>query len=109
VATNKKEPNTQSTKQIDARQIHGFQDVEVPSLYTNFMGVGTTPFDVSIIFAEVDQRDGKTEAMPKIKVMMAPEQAANLAGMLTQALHQFILANGKLRSSGRMEFPGEAK
>ena len=104
MATPKKDPRIARS---ESKEVHGLKDVEYPSIYSNFMGVGATPFDVSIIFAEVDQHGRTPEATPKMKVLMAPEQAANLVLMLTQTLKQFVTANGQLRNGGRMEISNE--
>lgn len=105
MATTKKTP--QVIESSIAKEIKGFKDVEFPSLYSNFMGVGANPFDISIVFAEVDQRGISTEAMPKMKVMMAPEQAANLIVMLSKTLQQYVATNGPLRNGGRMNLSDE--
>jgi hypothetical protein len=105
MATAKKE--TTSKPPSGMKQVQGIGDGEYSSLYSNYMGVGATPFDVSIIFAEVDQRGASVEATPRIKVMMAPEQAANLVMMLTQALQQFVAQNGPLRVSGKIDTPNQ--
>jgi hypothetical protein len=75
-------------------------DAEYPTVYSNFMGVGATPFDISIIFAEVSQ-DGKGLATPRVKIIIAPEQAANLIQMLGDILPKYVAVNGKLRHGGR--------
>jgi hypothetical protein len=102
MATAKKTSKTEDASVT--KQIHGFvKDAQYPTLYSNFMGVGASPFDVSIIFAEVDQSEEGSSAIPRMKVIMAPEQAANLIYMLSQVLKQYVAANGKLRAGGRMD------
>jgi hypothetical protein len=80
-----------------------FKDVEHPTVYSNMMGVGMTPFDITVTFAEVEK--GTPEeviGIPRVKVLLAPEQANNLLIMLKAVIDQYTAANGALRESGRV-------
>lgn len=83
------------------------KDVVYPSIYSNFLGVGATAFDISILFAEQDNStSGDADAIPRVKVTIAPEQAANLMQLLGTILQQYVEASGKLRKGG-LEIPTE--
>lgn len=80
------------------------KNTDCPTVYSNFMGVGATPFDLAIIFGEVDLTEGsESQANPKVKVILAPEQAANLIKMVGEVLKQYVAANGTLRTGGMIE------
>lgn len=80
-----------------------FKEIEYPSIYSNIMGVTATPFDVGIIFGEVDAAtDSEIVASPRAKVLLAPEQAANLVKLLNSVLDQFVKNNGQLRTDGNV-------
>lgn len=80
------------------------KNTDCPTVYSNFMGVGATPFDLAIIFGEVDlSEESGTGANPKVKVILAPEQAANLIKMVGDVLKQYVAANGSLRAGGVIE------
>ena len=72
------------------------------TIYSNYIGVEATPFDVALMFAEIDNNrsgDGQIIAIPKVKVIMAPEQAANLMRMLQEVLNKYIQRTGVLRQA----------
>jgi hypothetical protein len=80
-----------------------FKEVEYPSIYSNIMGITASPFDVGIIFGEVEAAVGsEIIANPRVKVLLAPEQAANLARLLNSVLDQYVKNNGQLRTGGSM-------
>jgi hypothetical protein len=91
--------NVESSTKSETRHGMRMADIECPTVYSNFMGVGATPFDLAIIFGEVDISDSHdAEANPKVKVILAPEQAANLIKMVKDVLDQYVQANGPLRN-----------
>ena len=71
-----------------------------PTYYSNVAAVGLTPFDVTIIFGEVE-RANATEVLcaPKAKLILSPEQASNLIQMLTKGLSTYSAQFGQLRSA----------
>lgn len=83
------------------------KDLDCPTVYSNFMGVGASPFDLSIMFGEVDLSGSIAgEATPKVKIIMAPEQADNLIRMMRSVLDRYIEANGPLRPGGMADLSG---
>ena len=87
-----------------------FKEIEYPSIYSNFMGIAATPFDVGIIFGEVVASEGnEVVPNPRVKVLLAPEQAANLAKLLNSVLDQYVKNNGQLRTSGKVDLIHEEK
>jgi hypothetical protein len=87
-------------------QVRRFKDIDYPAVYSNMMGIGATAFDISIIFGEVE-RAGKDEVVgiPRVKVTLSPEQAANLLIMVQAVLDGYVKGNGPLRESGRVIMP----
>jgi hypothetical protein len=84
-----------------------WKEGEVPTIYANMMGIGMTPFDVNIVFGEVLEADEKfLIGVPKIKVLLAPEQAVNLMKLLSVAVDAYVKANGTLRTSGAVDVTG---
>lgn len=78
-----------------------WKDQEHPTVYANLMGFGMTPFDLSIIFGEVgDATPEHVTGIPRVKVLLTPEQASNLATLLGVALSTYVTNNGQLRTSG---------
>ena len=85
------------------KQVNKFKEIEYPTVYSNMMGIGMTPFDIAIVFGEVDHATtDEVLAIPRVKVLLAPEQAANLLQMLGAALTKFSENNGNLRQLGRI-------
>jgi hypothetical protein len=85
------------------KQISRFKEIEHPSIYSNFMGVTASPFDISIIFGEVEQATAaEVVGIPRVKVTIAPEQAANLIQMLSSLLQKYVEGNGALRQSSKV-------
>ena len=72
-----------------------------PSVYSNIMAVGITPFDLSIVFGEVaGANPASVMAKPLVKVLISPEQASILMQILQQSLRTFVEGNGPLRPVG---------
>lgn len=81
-----------------------WKDGEYPTVYSNQIGVGMTPFDLAIVFGEVQNSDEATvTGIPRVKILLAPEQASNLIQLLTVALEHYSNANGPLRTSGAVD------
>jgi uncharacterized protein DUF3467 len=92
-----------SELKLGSGQTARFKEVEHPTIYSNMMGVGATPFDIAVTFAEVEK--GTPEeviGVPRVKILLAPEQASNLLIMLKAVLDQYTAGNGPLRESGRV-------
>lgn len=78
-------------------------EADHPTVYSNFIGVGATQFDVSIVFGEITGTDGPNAlATPRVKIVVAPEQAANLVRMLSATLENYVAHNGPLRNLGKI-------
>jgi hypothetical protein len=79
-------------------------EIEHPSIYANMLGIGMTAFDINIIFGEIIKADpSSVTGTPKVKIILAPEQAQNLIKLLTVAINSYAKANGPLRSSGSVD------
>ncbi len=60
-----------------------WKEQDYPTVYANLMGVGMTPFDIAIVFGEVgDSTATEVIGIPRLKLLLAPEQAANLQKIL---------------------------
>lgn len=83
-----------------------FKDVEYPTIYCNMMGIGATAYDITLILGEVESATkDEVVGIPKMKLLLAPEQAQNLLTMVKAVLDQYIKHNGPLRESGRVVMP----
>ena len=72
-----------------------------PSVYSNILAVGITPFDLSIVFGEVaGANPSSVMAKPLVKILISPEQASMLMQLLQQSLRIFTEGNGPLRPVG---------
>ncbi len=81
-----------------------WKEIEFPVVYANMMGIGMTPFDINVIFGEVVESDEKTiTGKPLVKILLTPEQAANLIKLVSIALESYTNANGALRTSGTVD------
>lgn len=86
------------------KRIAKWKDVEFPAVYANMMGIGMTPFDINVIFGEVLESDEETlTGRPLVKVLLAPEQAANLVKLVSIALEAYATAHGTLRTAGAVD------
>lgn len=81
-----------------------WKEQEHPTFYSNMLGIGMTPFDITVIFGEVTEADGTTvTGTPRVKVLLAPEQAVNLMKMLSVAVDSFTKTNGAIRTAGAVD------
>ena len=78
-----------------------WKEIDYPSVYANVMGFGMSPFDIALIFGEIgDSTPSQVLATPKVKLLLSPEQAANLMKLLGVALSAYVQNNGPLRPGG---------
>jgi hypothetical protein len=94
-----------NTSQSAAKQrATRFMEIEYPTIYSNIIGIGASPYDISIVFGVVDNAT-ETEVMakPLVKVLMAPEQAANVVKIISKMLERYQEANGQLRTSSTVD------
>jgi hypothetical protein len=85
-------------------QVVKWKEQEIPSVYANIMGIGMSPFDITLTFGEVgDSTPTEVMANPRAKVILSPEQAANLIKLLNFALTTYVENNGQLRTSGAVD------
>lgn len=86
------------------KRVAKWKEVEVQTVYANMMGIGMTPFDINIIFGEVAETDADSlTGVPKIKILLAPEQALNLIKLLSFAVDAYVKSNGTMRTSGAVD------
>lgn len=89
---------------LSSGQVVKWNEQEFPSVYANIMGLGMTPFDISLIFGEIgDSTPTEVTAKPRARVILSPEQVANLIKLLDFALSNYIQHNGQLRSGGAVD------
>ena len=82
-------------------QIMKWKEQEHPTVYANVMAFGMTPFDIALVFGEIgDSTSTEVTGIPRVKILLAPEQAANLMQLLGVALKTFVENNGQLRTAG---------
>jgi hypothetical protein len=87
-----------------------WKEQEYPTVYSNLMGFGMTPFDINLIFGEVDSATTtEVVGIPRVKLILTPEQAANLYKMLGVAVQAFVANNGALRSVGAIDVDSISK
>lgn len=95
---------TESKKATQVVQRIEWKDEQIPSIYANVMAIGITPFDISILLGEVEgASESVVKAKPKVKVIVAPEQASVLMQMIAQGLKTFVDGNGQLRPIGKQQ------
>ena len=65
------------------------------------MGFAMSPFDISLIFGEIgESTPTEVTGIPKVRVILSPEQASNLLKLLEVAVETYVANNGQLRTSG---------
>ena len=68
------------------------------------MGFALSPFDITLIFGEIgDATPTEVVGIPKARVILSPEQAANLIKLLDLGLATYVQNNGQLRTSGAVD------
>lgn len=93
-----------SEKTVARKRVAKWKEVEHPTLYINMMGIGMSPFDINLILGELTESDENSiTGTPKIKILLAPEQAANLVKLLSIAIDSYAKANGALRTAGAID------
>lgn len=86
---------------LPSGQVMKWKEQEFPTVYANIMGLGMTPFDMALVFGEVgDSTATEVTGIPKVKILLSPEQASNLMQLLGVALKKFVENNGQLRTAG---------
>lgn len=81
-----------------------WKEQEHPTVYSNMIGIGMTPFDINLIFGEVVDSDKETvTGSPRVKILLSPEQAANLQKLLSVTMDAYTKANGPIRSAGAVD------
>lgn len=77
---------------------------EVPTFYTNIIGFGVSPFDITLQFGEIESGSpAEIKAIPRVKVILSAEQASGLRQLLEVALEAFVKGNGPLRNVGNID------
>jgi len=75
-----------------------------PTVYANILAFGMSPFDISLMFGELGDSDGtNVTAHGRVKILLSPEQAANLIKLATAALNVYTKTNGAIRTSGAVD------
>ena len=68
------------------------------------MGFALSPFDVTLIFGEIGEATPtEVVGIPKAKIILSPEQAANLIKLLQLGLSTYVQNNGQLRTAGAVD------
>lgn len=87
-----------------------WQEVEVPTVYSNTTGIGMTAFDINLVFGEIVRNEAEsTLAVPRVRIVLSPEQAVNVAKMLTMVTETYRKVNGEIRSSGTIDVSAMSK
>ena len=74
--------------------------LEVPTFYANAGAIIVTPFDMQIIFGELQEvTEDAAKARAIARIIMSPEHAALLLSSLAGQLQEFIKRSGPLRRS----------
>jgi hypothetical protein len=91
----------QNEESVQIAQRVEWREDQFPSVYSNVVSVGITPFDISVICGEVESATpSAVKAKPHVKIIFSPEQASLLMLMLQQALGKFVEGSGQLRPAG---------
>jgi hypothetical protein len=86
---------------LPSGQVMKWKEQDYPSVYANIMGFAMSPFDISLIFGELGESSlTEVTGIPKVKVIVTPEQASNLMKLLGVTLTAYIENNGQLRTTG---------
>lgn len=73
-----------------------------PTFYANVIGVGSTPYDVTLLLGEMQNAtETQITATPRAKIILTPELAANLGRLLDAIVLAYIDGNGPLRAAGQ--------
>jgi len=93
-----------SQPKLTSGQVVKWKEQEFPSVYANIMGFGLSPFDITLIFGEIGETTPtEVVGIPKAKIILSPEQAANLIKLLDLGLSTYVQNNGPLRTSGAVD------
>jgi hypothetical protein len=94
---------------LPSGQVVKWKEQDHPTVYANIIGFGMSPFDITLIFGEIgDSTPSEVIAIPRVKVFLSPEQAANAVKLLGIALDTYVGNNGPLRTVGAID-PEEIK
>lgn len=97
IRTEAEKPQTK----LPSGQVMKWKEVEYPSVYANIMGFTMSPFDIALILGEIgESTPTEVSATPRVKLLLSPEQAANLMKLLSVALTTYVQNNGQLRPGG---------
>jgi Protein of unknown function (DUF3467) len=92
--------NTPKAK-LPSGQVVQWKEKEHPTVYANIMGFSLSPFDIGILFGELGESTPTlVNGIPNVKVVVSPEQAANLAKLLNVAIAAYVENYGPLRTAG---------
>jgi hypothetical protein len=84
-------------------QLVKWKEQDYPTVYANIIGFGMSPFDIFVIFGQIgESTPSEVNAIPKVKVLLSPEQALNLKKLLGLAVDAYAANNGQLRTSGEV-------
>jgi hypothetical protein len=86
---------------LPSGQVVKWKETDCPTFYSNVIGFTLSPFDITLSFGEIGASTlEELNAIPRVKVIVSPEQAANLTKLLTVALSAYVEGNGQLRTGG---------
>jgi hypothetical protein len=92
------------TPRLPTGQTIKWLEADLITQYANIMALAMTPFDISVTFGEIGIATAdEVEAAAKIRIVLSPEQAANLMKLLTIAVGKYTGRNGALRTSGALD------
>jgi hypothetical protein len=93
-----------SQPKLTSGQVVKWKDHEFPSVYANIMGFSLSPFDITLIFGEIGEATPtEVVGIPRVKIILSPEQGANLIKLLEIGLATYVQNNGQLRSAGAVD------
>lgn len=93
-----------SEARLPSGRIVKWNTQDAPTVYANLMAFGLSQFDIHVIFGEIgESTPTETTGIPRVKVILSPEQAVNLMKLLSVATESYASANGKIRDSGAVD------
>ncbi|MFC5864267.1 DUF3467 domain-containing protein [Acidicapsa dinghuensis] len=95
--------STSETK-LQTGQTVTWDNSQLISIYANTMAIGLTPFDLSLTFGEIGYATPEQmQAVGRVKLILAPEQASNLMKLLSIAVQKYVENNGELRVAAAVD------
>ena len=89
---------------LPSGQVVKWKAQETPTVYANIIGFGMSAFDIYLLFGEIgESTSSEVNGIPKVKVLLTPEQASNTMKLLSIGLDNYVARYGALRAAGAID------